>query len=334
MSDHITRRRFLGTSVAAAGMAAVAPAAALATEESVLPVRPLGKTGMMPTLFGFGGGSRYLSETDEAVAERILHRAIELGVRYFDTAYSYGADQLSLRRYGRYLVPQFRDQILIASKTQARDAEAARREVDRMLEALGTDHLDVLHFHAIGNREEVDEIMSKGGAYEVFAELKDSGVIRAIGVTGHADSGVLVYAMEQIEPDCIMCPQNPGHADASGRNGISFGAEVTPYALQHGIGVLAMKTTGQDNLIGKENTSAADLVRYAMSLPVASAIIGMPTLDILEMNADIARNLRPMSEEELDDLRGRLISSVDMERTVPYLAEGYVDGCPQSLSLG
>jgi aryl-alcohol dehydrogenase-like predicted oxidoreductase len=329
MSSSISRRKFLAASAASVGAAATASFAAPGgLSEGLLPVRPLGLTGMMPTILGFGGGSRYLTNEDMGVAEQIIHRAFELGVRYFDTAHSYGRDLESVKRFGRFLVPDYRKDVLIASKVGARDAETARRQIDECFTHLKTDVIDILHFHAIGSRPEVDQIVAADGALKVFRELKESGAIRAIGVTGHADSGALLYAMERIEPDCLMCPQNPGHGESGQNSGSAFARDVIPHALKHGIGLLAMKTTGQNQLTGKGGVSAPELVRYAMSLPVASAIVGILNLGVLESCAQVARDLRPMSEPEMANMRQQLLSVVDPRQTLPYLTPGYVDGHP------
>lgn len=329
MGSSISRRKFLATSVAGVGLAGTAAAGGLATgspeETGILPVRPLGLTGLMPTILGFGGGSRYLMNEPDA-AERLIHRAIELGVRYFDTAHSYGRNRESLKRYGQFLIPQYRKQIILATKIDGRDAETAKRQIDESFADLKTDYVDILHFHAIGNNEEVDRIVSNGGALEVLRDLKDSGTIGNIGVTGHADSKVLLYALEKIQPDCIMCPQNPGHG-RSQTYGISFTEDIIPYALKHGIGLLGMKTTGQDGLTGLGGVSAPDLVRYTMSLPVASAIVGMLNMEVLESCVEIARTLEPMTNEEMAEMREKVTAAQDMGEALPYLAPGYMDGC-------
>ncbi len=330
MSKSISRRDFMATAGAGLAAASVVPAAqgTPLPAEGILPVRPLGLTGLMPTLVGFGGGSQYLKIEDMDLAERMLHRAFELGVRYYDTAHSYtvkGKDRESIKRFGRFLVPSYRKDIILVSKVGARDAETARRQIEETFNDLKTDYLDILHFHSIGSTEDIDQITADGGALRVFRDLKDSGAVRVIGLTGHADSRVLVDAMKRIEPEVVMCPQNPGHGNA-GRGGAAFTQDVLPYAVQHGIGVMAMKTTGQNGLIGQAGVTAAELVRYAMSLPVAGAVIGMPSLEVLESCAEIARTLQPMTLAELEDMRGRMMAAVEPERVLPYLTPGYVDG--------
>lgn len=327
MSASISRRRFLTTSAAGAALAATAPVAAAypAPEPGVLPVRPLGMTGLMSTVLGFGGGSRYLMVTDEAEAERMIDRAIELGVRYFDTAWTYGSNQESNKRYGKYLVPKYRNRVILVNKFEARDAETVKRQFEQSLKYLGTDHIDVLHFHAVTTKEDVDRIVAPNGALKVYQDLKAQGVVRAIGVTGHADSKVMLDALQRIQPDCVMNPQNPGHGKESGRNGAFFTDDIIPYALKHGIGLLAMKTTGQDGLIGKAGVTAPELVRYAMSLPVASAIVGMRSMEVLESCAQIARTLEPMTADEMAAMRRKVTEATDIGEALPYLTPGYRD---------
>jgi uncharacterized protein len=336
MAGSISRRNFLATSAAGIGLAATGASnltTAAVQDAGILPVRPLGMTGLLPALVGFGSGSRYMSIEEEATAERMIHRAIELGVRYFDTAHSYtarGLERGSHKRLGRYLVPHYRKQVIIATKVQPRDAETAKRQVDDCFADLGTDVIDILALHAIGNTADVDQLMAQDGALRVLRDLKDAGAIRCIGITGHADSKALVDAMERIQPDTIMSPQNPGHSGGSGGDGTSFTKDILPYALKHGIGLLAMKTTAQDGLTGAAGISAPDLVRYAMSLPVASAIIGMNSLEVLESCTQIARTLQPMTADEMAAMRSRLLASMDVRKAIPYLAPGYIDGFCQA----
>ena len=329
MDTPVSRRKFLTTSCAGAGLAAVtAPgvlsAAETSASQAAMPRRPLGKTGRLTSIVGFGGGSRYQLQEDLAIAERMIQRAIELGVNYFDTAYIYQKDGVreSYRRYGKFLVPQYRQQIFLTSKLVDRDAEGAKRHFDETLKELGTDHLDLLHFHDLRRKEEVDRILAPDGALKVYREWKEQGVIRAIGVTGHASADVVIDAIQRIEPDCVMCPQNPAH---SGQYGGSDFARVIPVALQRGMGMLAMKTTAQNALIGKAGVTAEELVRYTLNLPIATAVIGMPNLEVLESCAAIARTLNPMPEAERKSLEGKLANAVEAGH-LPYLAAGYADG--------
>jgi predicted aldo/keto reductase-like oxidoreductase len=330
MGSSLSRRTFLATTAAGAGLAAGAESAAAepAAQKSTMPLRPLGKTGWLISIVGFGGGSRFLLQDDLEVAEKMIDRAVELGINYFDTAYGYrkGDVRESHNRYGRFLVPKYRKQITLSSKVGARDAETAKRQLEETLDDLKTDHLDVLHFHGIGAKSQVDQIIAKDGALTAFRKWKEEGVIGAIGMTGH-DSQVLADGLRRIQPDCVMCPQNPAHAGVrcGGYPGLNFARDVNPYALEHGIGLMAMKTTAQNRLIGKGGIKVEELVRYALALPVAAAVIGMPNMEVVESNARIARTLTRMSDEE----RKRINQQVALaggHKVLPYMAADYVDG--------
>jgi predicted aldo/keto reductase-like oxidoreductase len=318
--------------VSALSAGAVASAEVVQAQErgdaSSIPLRPLGKTGKLVSIVGFGGGSRYMQQKDEETAEKMIHRAVELGINYFDTAHGYQQDgeRLSHIRYGKYLVPNYRRQITLVSKLSARDAEGAKRQFEETMKELNADHLDILHFHALGSKEDIDQILAADGALKAYQQWKDEGVIKYIGCTGHADSTVILDAMKRIQPDVVMCPQNPAHAeDRRGYTGINFSRDVLPYGLEHGIGLVAMKTTAQNHLIGKGDIPVEKLIEYALNLPVAAAVIGMPSLEVVESNARIARSLKPMTQEEREEIRKQVAYAGGHQR-LPYRVAGYQDG--------
>ncbi|UCE48979.1 MAG: aldo/keto reductase [Phycisphaerales bacterium] len=332
MNPHFSRRSFLATTAGGLSLAIASPMLAVGAkvEAAAMPLRPLGKTGRMISIIGFGGGSRYLLQEDTEVAERMIHRSIELGINYFDTGHSYrkGEVRESQQRYGRFLVPSYRKQITLTTKLAARDAETAKRQLDETLSDLKTDHIDVLHFHGLSKTDDIDKILAKDGAIKAYRKWKDQGVIGSIGVTGHQDGKVILEAMKRIEPDCVMCPQNPWHSAKKGGPlypGVDFANDVIPYALDHGIGLLAMKTMAQGRLIGRGGITAEDLMQYALTLPMAAATIGMPDMEVLESCAMLARRIKPMSDKQRDRLCERIVSAATAD-TFPYLADGYVDG--------
>lgn len=280
-----------------------------------MPLRALGKTGLMVSIVGFGSGSQYL-RASEADADRIIQRAIELGINYFDTAASYG-NGASEKRLGKYLVPRHRAKIVLVSKSMERTAEGAKRELDTTLQNLGTDKLDIFHFHELGSMRDTDAIMAKGGAYEVYARAKEQGVIRFIGLTGHSTSAILIDAMKRIKPDVMMCPQNAARE-------AGFTDMVIPFGQQAGIGLLGMKVTAQNGLL-RNGVTAEELVKYSLSLPVSSMIIGMRSLAVIDSCATIAKSLKPLTPAEMMDISGKL-ASLDLRRALPYHRWGYRDG--------
>lgn len=330
MESSMSRRTFLAASTAGLGMAAMGAGKAVPSKDAAaMPKRKLGKLGWEMSLLGFGGGSRFILQTDMAEVEGMIDRAVELGVTYFDTAHAYTTPDKkreSHLRYGKFLTPFYRKQITLISKLGGRTAEAAKREMDETLADLKTDHLDICHFHSLVTTKTVDtdKVLAKGGALEIYRKWKETGVIRAIGISSHANPPALLDAMKRIEPDVVMCPVNPGHGkDHLG--GATFNDSVLPYAREHGIGVVAMKPTGRGGLTGKNGVTAEELVRYAMSQPLTTVSVGIDSLIVLESCARVARTLQPMTAAERSDLEKKL-ASVDMNHALPYLAAGYVDG--------
>ncbi len=280
-----------------------------------MPQRALGNTGLMVSIVGFGCGSQYLGAS-EAAAERLIHRAVEAGINYFDTAISYGNGRSQVL-LGKYLLPMFRSRVILANKVHDRTAEGAKRQLDQSLANLKTDKIDILHFHDIQSSDEVTRIMARGGAYEALLRAREQGIIRFIGVSGHTSGAVLVDALRRIKPDLVMCPQNA--ARESG-----FTDLVIPHGQQNGIGLLGMKVTAQDALLGR-GVAAEDLVRYSLSLPVSAMIIGISSAEVLDSCARVARTLQPLAPADMMMLNRRL-AALDTQRCFPYHRWGYRDG--------
>jgi uncharacterized protein len=279
-------------------------------------LRPLGATGLMVSAVGFGGGSQFL-RAGEAEAEMMIHKAVELGINYFDTAISYGSAQASQKRYGKHLVPMYRNRIVLVSKIDDRTGEGAKRQLDLSLQALGTDHLDIMHLHHIDSIAEVDRIMAKGGAYEVAMQAKAQGMVKFIGVSGHSTGAILINALSRIKPDVVMCPQNAARE-------AGFTDMVLTYGKQNGIGLLGMKVTAQDALM-RNGVTPQQLLRYSLSLPVSAMIVGMRSMAVLESCTSIARDFKPLTEAEMAMLNARY-AMLDMKRCLPYRRQGYSDG--------
>jgi uncharacterized protein len=280
-----------------------------------MPQRALGKTGLMVSIVGFGSGSQYL-RASEAEAERLIHRAVELGINYFDTAISYGSGSSQVR-LGKYLVPMYRDRVVLVSKIDDRSGAGAQRQLDQTLANLKTDRLDILHFHHIDSINDTNRIMAPGGAYEVAMRAKERGIVRFIGLSGHSSATILLDALRRIKPDVMMCPQNAARE-------AGFTDMVIPYGQQNGIGLLGMKVTAQDALLN-QGVQAEELVRYSLSLPVSAMIIGMRSMTVLESCANVAKTLKPLTPAEMMSLNGRL-AALDTKRCFPYHRWGYRDG--------
>jgi predicted aldo/keto reductase-like oxidoreductase len=298
----ISRRRFLETT--AFGSAA----AASALGAGKIPTRVLGRTGKSVSILAFGSGSRFLMYKEEDKALEALTRALDLGITYIDTAYGYG-NGASEERIGK-LMPARRKQVFLATKVNRRKGDEAMRIVEGSLKRLQTDHLDLLHIHALSNEDDLKAIEAPDGVLKVVLKLRDEKVARAIGITCHQDPVALKSALERHDFDCTQMALNAARAGmASGRgrgysmdiqDEMSFEKLALPVAKRKKMGVIAMKVMAQEMLVGK--APVEKLVRYALSLPVTTAVIGMPALEHIDQNIEIARNFKPLSPAEMQDM--------------------------------
>ena len=297
-----TRRRFLGTTIGILASTALGGGG-----PDPLPTRPLGKTGLVVPTLGFGSGSRFLMYEAEDKAIEALDRAVDRGVTYLDTAHSYGNGR-SEERIGRWL-PGKRDRVTLATKIAARTADEARRQIDASLRLLGTDRLDVIHIHALASEADLALIEKPDGVLQALYQVRDQKITRAIGITSHADPVALKLALERHDFDCTQMALNAAmarmddlptglKATPMARGG--FEEVALPVAVRKGMGVIAMKVFGQDQIRG--SATPEQLLTYALSLPISLASCGMPRLDQIDRNAAVARRFQPMTEVEKRNL--------------------------------
>lgn len=291
----LTRRYFLGTTGAAAIPAGAAPGG------GKLPTRKLGKTGVDVTILAFGSGSRFLAYKEEDKALAALNRALDSGIRYIDTAQSYGDGQ-SETWVGK-LMPKRRQEVFLATKTPARTADDAMRRFEQSLKRLQTDRVDLLHIHSLTSDEDLAAIEAKGGVLEALHKIRDQKAARFIGITCHTDPAVLKKALERHDFDCTQMALNAARAgQAKGISGLgeyhphSFETLALPVAKRKNMGVIAMKVFAQDGLIGKADPGK--LIRYSLSLPVSAAVLGMPKVEFIDSNIAVARSFEPMAPGE------------------------------------
>lgn len=283
----VSRRRFLAGS-AAAGLGLAGP---LFADDRPMPMRPLGKTGEKVSLAGLGTAQWRKRSVPFARGAEILQRAVDLGVTYIDTAYSYGRGHAEAC-LGRAFAarPGLRDKVFLNSKTIPRDAMSAAAELETTLRRLQTDRLDSWQFHALRATRDTDRILGRGGALEAGLAAQKAGKVRFLGITGHYDPAVFVDALGKHAFDTLLIPLNcidPWHR--------SFEETALPAAGRKKAGVIAMKVYCSGRLPRDGIVDANDCLRYTYGLPIATCIVGCQTVAEIELAAHVARNL-----EELD----------------------------------
>ena len=275
--------------------------------EGQVPKKPLGHTGVQVSAMGLGGYHLGSAETDQAAME-IVAKAFDHGVRFFDNAWEYH-DGLSEERLGKALKGR-REQSFVMTKvcTHGRDKKIAMRMLEESLRRLQTDHLDLWQIHEVVYDNDPDLIFVPDGAADALLDAKKQGKVRFIGFTGHKDPEIHLKMLSHDFPfDTVQMPLNC--CDATFR---SFETQVMPEANRRGMAVLGMKSLGgSGELVCHGAVTPEDGLRYAMSLPVATTISGVDTMQVLDQNLRVAVNFQPFSAEKMQALREqcRLLAS-------------------------
>lgn len=266
-----------------------------------IPRRKLGKTGIEVSIIGLGGFHLGAADSlDEA--KQIVNQALDAGINFFDNAWEY-KDGKSEEWLGAALENRRKDAIVMSKVcTHGRKKQVAMLQLEESLRRLRTDHLDVWQIHEVIYENDPDLIFAPGGAAEALFEAKKQGKVRLIGFTGHKDPSIHLRMLKHGFPfDTVQMPLNP--LDGTYR---SFAEHVLPVANEQGVAVFGMKSLGgSGEMIRKGAFTAAEGLRYAMSLPVTVTISGINSLDVLHQNLQVARNFEPMSHAEMAQLRDR-----------------------------
>ncbi|MGL5081713.1 MAG: aldo/keto reductase [Microcoleaceae cyanobacterium] len=317
MTRKTTRRRFLLTGMAVAsgvvGSKALQPqpAQTFATSDiqlpsiATMPERVLGKTGIKVPIFGLGGaGQTPLSKSgQEAEAIAQIEAALRLGIRYFDTASSYGPSEDYLGK----TLPPHRSNIFLATKTAARDRDGAWRELERSLQRLNTDYLDLWQLHHVSFQETLDQIFSNQGAIKALEEAKAQKIIKFSGITGHHEPDVIAEGLRRYPFDTTLIALNA----ADVHHPRPFGPTVLPIAKANQVGVIAMKVPAYGRLFKPDRLAGMhQAMGYVLSLEgVHCCIIAAESVAQLESNLRVAQAFKPLNREEMVAIEGRKAST-------------------------
>lgn len=279
---------------------------------STIPLRRFGKTDVQISALGLGG--HHLGQaSSEKTAIEIVHRALDAGVTFYDCCWEYnrGKSEVWLGMGLKGL----REKAFLMTKvcTHGRDASLATQMLEQSLRRLQTDHLDLWQVHGVSFQNDPDLFMRPGGAAEALLKAKKEGKVRFLGFTGHKDPDIHLAMINTGFPfDAVQMPLNPFDG-----NFMSFEQKVLPLLQQKGMAALGMKPIGgHGEPVQKGMFTAEELLRYAMSLPVATTITGVSEMNILEQNLKVAQNFTPLSASEMHALR---------ERAKPYAGDGHFE---------
>lgn len=276
----------------------------------LLPLRTLGKTGVSTTMLGLGG--YHIGWTTEKDAQKVIEKAIEGGVRFFDTAESYHNGR-SETRYGDYLVPKYRDEVFIMTKSTASTGEKALQHLEGSLKRLKCDYVDLWQVHALSTPGDVENRI-KNEVIEVFEKAKAQGKVKHIGFTGHQNPDAHKKMLEltsKNEPfETVQMPIN-----VIDKHYYSFIEQVMPGALERNLGILAMKTLSDgrffaekkrldkiewtsENPVVPNYLSIKEALYYVWSLPVSVLITGAEKTEFIEDKIELANSFVKLTEAE------------------------------------
>ena len=337
--NSINRRKFIGTGLAAAAsvtignsfaaeMKPVLTASKMGSENpfnprtyNSMPTNSFGKTGFKVGILSLGGQATIEMKGTEEESERIINRALDLGVNYIDTAASYGGGE-SQKNIGRVMKTR-RSEVWLASKTHDRTYDGSMRLLENSLRDLQTDHLDAWQLHNVQRKDQLDQIFSSDGAIRAMEKAKAEGMVRFTGISGHFEPVVLLDAIELYPFDQILIALN-----AADVHYLSFKNYLLPEIQKKGIGIIGMKVATRGRMLSTWSPPPMDeqparlatskpgtitikeALTYNMSLPVSTTIIGVDNVAQIEEDVKIASEFSPLCEADMRDIEYKTLPIV------------------------
>lgn len=310
------RRTFLKSVGTAAGAVAAGltpafadpadPTRQLISHPSGLPRRILGRTGRAISIVGYPGLA--LGKIPQEEANVAALKAFEQGVNYFDVAPAYRDAEIKLG--GAFDAGLRRDQIFLASKTKLRDAAGARTELERSLQRLKTDHLDLYQLHVMSTPAEVKQVLGPGGALETLVKAREEGKVRALGFSAHTKEAALTL-LQAYRFDSVMYPVNFVEHYTH-----QFDPEVLALCRREGAAVLAIKPIsaggwkpGEKKGRGgwwyrplEEQAEINTAVRFSLSFDPVVSVLPTSFTDLAERSIAAGRAFRPATPQDLGEM--------------------------------
>ncbi len=317
----ISRRTFVANTAAFAGFGLLSQRQqrALPPDNAPeIPRRPFGNTGVEVTMVGLGGGSRFFMPVpDDEQGAELVRRAIDRGIRFIETGANYGDKNESELRIGMAMKTR-RSQVFLETKVDARDYDGAMREMERSLRLLQTDRLDLVLHHNLSRTAEIDRLLAENGADRAIRKMIDQKVVRFRGLSCHSPE-LLLDGIKRVEPQAIQVIANATRVP-------NVEAAVLPVAKARGIAVIVMKSCGKGYFLAhnftkpdridqygppagvfdrKDLPTAREYIHYALTLPVATVVIGMDSIDTLDAVTKDISGFKPLPAATMESIADR-----------------------------
>lgn len=271
--------------------------------------RVLGSTGLEVSIIGLGGIPLQRLEVDDAV--EVVKYAIDQGITFIDTARGYSVSEEFIGK----AIENSRDELILATKSPARDYEGMKKALEESFKNLRTDYIDLYQCHFVRYKEDLDKIMSEDGAYKALVEAKAAGKIGHIGITGHS-ADLMLEAINLEKFETIQFPFNIIEDQ---------GTELFKRAKELNMGTIVMKP-----IAGGAITEGELSLKYILNKKfIDSAIPGMDTKAIIDKNIAIGNDLTPLTIDEFNqiDTIARKLGEDFCRRC------GYCLPCPQGIDI-
>jgi predicted aldo/keto reductase-like oxidoreductase len=269
-----------------------------------IPQRPLGDSGVLVSAIGLGGYHLAMAGSEHEAVD-IVHAAIDAGVTFMDNAWEYH-DGKSEKIMGKALAGR-RDRVFLMTKvcTHGRDKREAMKQLEQSLRRLKTDYIDLWQIHECVYYSDPEHHFAPGGVIEALEQAKRQGKVRFLGFTGHKDPAIHLEMLSHGFPfNTCQLPLNCFDTSFMPR---SFEQHVLPELLRRGISPIGMKSLGGDGRQVKQKViTAAEGLRYAMSLPVMTTVSGIDSMKVLRQNLKVARGFKAMTPGVMEALRARV----------------------------
>jgi aryl-alcohol dehydrogenase-like predicted oxidoreductase len=273
----------------------------------------------------------YLKDDQEPI--RIMHRAIDEGINFFDNSWDYNNGRSEVLM-GKALAGGRRKRVFLMTKLCSHRGDRwSKKEcfqiLDESLQRLQTDYLDLWQLHEVIKEDHPDKAFAPGAAIEALAEAKKAGKVRYIGFTGHRDPKIHLKMLSHDFPfDTVQMPLNVLDAHFK-----SFEHEVLPKLVERSIGVIAMKPLGGGREVGAvmetQTVTAIEALHYAMNLPVTTVVNGIISMERLEQALLAARTFKPMNQTQVSELLGRTKLAALNGKFENYKQASYLDNKPE-----
>ena len=239
----------------------------------------LGKTGLKVSEASFGGIPIIRLSVEEAV--KVLHRAFDRGINFFDTANAYRDSE---HKFGRAFHDR-RERVILATKTGRRDGAGVLEHLENSLRMLETDYIDLYQLHQVAQEKDWEAAAAPGGALDVILKAQAEGKIRHVGVTSHS----LPMAIKLVKSGLFATVQFPfNFIEDAARN------ELFPAALEGGMGILAMKP-----FAGGVLDNATLVFKFLRQYPDAIPIPGFDSIEAVDEIVDLYMNPNSVDSSDL-----------------------------------